>query len=138
MKLSAEQFAELISSFSSKQQVLTNNRRAPRMALQARLTIFPLVGHDLQEAVVVTTCDFSARGISFLNAKAMRVGEQFITELPRRNGGRVNLLCEVVRSEPTSGPYWRIGANFLCNVEPQTAGAPDENELKRIQATMMK
>jgi hypothetical protein len=138
MKLSAEQYAELLSSFYARtSHENVNKRRAPRMALQARITIVPLVGNEQQRAMDVTTCDFSARGIAFLNNKPMRIGDQFITELPRRSGGRVNLLCEVVRSEST-GAFYRIGANFLCNVEPQATNANDEAELKRIREAMLK
>jgi hypothetical protein len=140
MKLSAEQYAELLSSFqagTSHEQ--TNQRRAPRMALQARLTIMQLVGDELQPPAVVTTCDFSARGLAFLHETPMRIGEQFITELPRRSGGRVRLLCEVMRCEMTRDEaFHRIGANFICNIEPQPIGADTESELKRIQATMLK
>jgi hypothetical protein len=140
MKLSAEQYAELLSSFySGTTPEQTNNRRAPRMALQARLTIVPLIGDQPQQPIAVTTCDFSARGLAFLNEKPMRRGEQFITELPRRTGGRVRLLCEVVRSEPTgTQEFHRIGANFICNVEPQPIGMDHERELKRIRETMLK
>jgi hypothetical protein len=138
MKLSAEQYAELLSSFYSRtSHENANKRRAPRMALQARITIVPLVGNEPQHAVDVTTCDFSARGIAFLSNKPMRIGDQFITELPRRTGGRVNLLCEVVRSEAT-GDFHRIGANFICNAEPQPTTPNDENELKRIRDAMLK
>lgn len=109
------------------------------MALQARLTIVPLIGDQQQPPIVVTTCDFSARGLAFLNEKHMQVGDQFITELPRRNGGRVRLLCEVARCEQTaSAAFHRIGANFICNIEPQPVGADTASDLKRIQEAMSK
>src|SRR4051794_25940173 len=110
MKLSAEQFAELAASFGGNGDGAETHekRRAARLELQARVQIVPIISGHPPPPVDVDVCDFSIRGLSFLNATAMNPGDQFITELPRQSGGRVRLLCTVANSRPAPQRGFRI------------------------------
>src|SRR5690242_943633 len=115
MKLSAEQFAELASSFGALDPAQKHERRrATRLELHARVTITPVVAGKRGEPLQVAICDFSARGISFLHEKAVNAGQQFITQLPRKSGGIVHFLCTVMHSKPVSDKVFRVGAEFTC------------------------
>jgi hypothetical protein len=144
MKLSAEQFAELAASFTSGDQAsdTRERRRAARIELHARVKIIPVIAGRRLEPVLVEVYDFSARGICFLHATAMTVGDQFVTELPRQGGGRVQLLCSVANVQKVSPPAYRIGAEFICSVQPDARpisdeGGADVREVQRIRQSML-
>lgn len=142
MKLTAEQFAELASTFDAQQgRTKHERRRASRMDLQARIKITPVIDGDSHSTINVTICDFSARGISFIHEQAMDIGQQFVLELPRREGGPVSLLCTVMHVKAAGHNLHRMGAEFTCGV--QTASRDERNsssqaaEAERIRASML-
>lgn len=153
MKLSAQQFADLAASFSwaeppagSDAQAcgMRERRRGTRLELQSVCKIMPVVdGRRATEAIQVDVCDFSARGIAILHQTAMQVGDQFVTELPRQGGGRVQLLCRVANVRQVSGESYRIGAEFICSVQPELRspggadGVSDLREVQRIRQSML-
>jgi hypothetical protein len=136
MKLSAEQFAELASSFGAKaSQTKHERRRAARMDLHARVSIIPTEASGARKPIDVSVCDFSARGIAFLRDCAMQTGEQFLTQLPGKSGGSVWLLCTVHHCTTVSDSLFRIGAEFTCTVQPP---APDaDQQLLRLRKSML-
>ncbi len=141
MKLSAEQFAELASTFGAKgSPVKHDRRRANRMDLQAKLWVTPIVSGQRLEPMEVMACDFSARGFAFLNPTAIPCGMQLTTRLPRRGGGQVEFLCTVVHCEQADVNSYRIGAEFTCTLHPAAAHTPaeEERETQRIRESMMK
>src|SRR4051812_7118864 len=113
MKLTAEQFAELAATFDAKQgRTKHERRRASRMDLQARIKILPVTSGKRLEPLTVTICDFSARGISFIDQTPMEMGQQFVLELPRREGAPVTLLCTVMHIKHVGPEIHRMGAEF--------------------------
>ena len=75
MKLSAEQFAELASTFGSQESpVRHDRRRANRMDLRAKIRITPIISGQRLDTLEVMACDFSARGIAFLNPAPLQSG----------------------------------------------------------------
>jgi len=141
MKLSAEQFAELASTFNGvASSGKFDRRRANRMDLNARIKITPIASGQRMEEMNVMACDFSARGVAFLNNTALPAGAQFITELPRRSGGTVQFLCTIMHSEAVGGSMFRIGSEFTCTLQPapQTSAADDQREMKRIRESMLR
>ena len=146
MKLSAEQFAELAQSFQkdngdSADACGQERRRGSRLELRARCKIMPVVGGKRTSAVEVDVCDFSARGMAFPYAKPMNCGDQFVTELPRQGGGKVQLLCSVANVQQLSPESYRIGAEFICSVQPDRDGSPDVvgqlREVQRIRQSLL-
>jgi hypothetical protein len=143
MKLSAEQFAELASSFGAVESAQKHERRrATRMELHARVTISTIVESKRSDSLQVAICDFSARGISFLHPKPMTAGQQFVTQLPRQAGGNVHLLCTVKHCRPVGddGKLFRVGAEFTCTINAPL-GSPDdsaiEQQISRIRDSML-
>lgn len=138
MKLSAEQFAELAASFNATPTKGNHERRrAARMDLQARIRIHPMADGRRQDPVSVIVSNFSARGLSFINPTSIEMGTQFITALPRKGGGSVEMLCTVVHSHHAGPNAWRIGAEFTCAAPTQPVGADSADEMKRIRESML-
>lgn len=141
MKLSAEQFAELAASFDARQSTTTHERRrAARLDLTARVKIIPIVSGKRLAPTQIMVCNFSARGLSFIYEQPMERGRQFITELPRKSGGVLEMLCTVVHSDPVGSNAYRMGAEFTCTVPgAQSAGTSqgDTEEMKRIRESML-
>lgn len=140
MRLSAEQFAELAASFEGYAETETEERRrAPRLELQTRIRITPTEFGDRLPPVDVTVCDFSARGIAFLQPTPMQPGQQFVTTLPRKHGGSVELLCTVAHCTQVSNQLHRIGAEFTCTLSPASPqpSEADVQEMARIRKSML-
>lgn len=139
MKLSAEQYADLLSSFEECDTRRFDNRKAARVELKARIKIIPMIDGEPREPVHVMTCDFSARGISFIHGSEMRPGQQFITELPRKSGGTAELLCVVKRCKELGSDSFRIAAEFDCAVSSSTRTDPaqDARDVQRIRESML-
>ena len=144
MKLSAEQFAELASSFNTQpKEQQHEKRRAPRTDLQASVRITPVVSGRQLAPISVIISDFSARGIAFVESSPMEAGQQFVLELPRREGGNVSLLCTVMHVKPCGRNAYRIVAEFTCGVQPSSQSnsaheKPDAAEVKRIRESMLR
>lgn len=138
MKLSAEQFSDLLSTFYAADQSHRNQRRASRVALQARIQVIPIVEGLRLPSLSVSTCDFSARGLSFMHEKPFTPGDQIVVVLPRKSGGSVELLSEVVRSARTRSELCRVGVEFTCAINGTShvqTESPDE--VARIRASML-
>lgn len=122
MKLSAEQFAEITASFGGQQAARTHDRRrAARLELQANVKITQIVSGQSHDPIFVTISDFSARGIGFIHCAEMTPGQQFVIELPRRTGGRVELLCTVIHCREVAPRTFCIGAEFIRVLSNGTA-----------------
>ena len=120
MKLSAEQFKELSASFGAAVTADDHERRrTARIELQARVSVTPIVGQRRGASKDVTVCDFSPRGMSFLNDAAMNHDDQFVAHIPRRGGGTVDLLCTVLHVRTITEKQHRIGVEFTCSLDPQ-------------------
>ena len=117
MRLTAEQFAHLASTFGATavESGPRERRRAARIQLDAKLRIRT---DDTPGTHEVTACDYSALGISILRSCAMNVGDQFVTYLPIKHGGQTALLCTVASCKPDADALFRIGAEFICVVQP--------------------
>ncbi len=139
MKLSAEQFAELAASFNGQASTTRHERRrAARLELQTQVKVTPHLAGAHKAPIYVAVCDFSARGISFLYPAAMTVGQQFVTELPRKTGGFVELLCTALHSRLVSKSLFRIGAEFTCTVSGGwRPDGGDNQEMNRISRSML-
>jgi hypothetical protein len=140
MKLSAEQFAELASTFGAQgSPVKHDRRRANRMELRAKMLVTPIVSGQRLAPMEVMACDFSARGFAFLNPSAISNGKQLVARLPRRSGGQIEFLCTVVHCEAVGTSTYRIGAEFTCTLQPTVVhnAADDQREMQRIRESMM-
>jgi PilZ domain-containing protein len=138
MKLSAEQFAELASSFGARESARKHDqRRSVRMELHARVKITPTDAAGPRKTIEVAVCDFSARGISFLNEAPMHAGQQFILQLPRKAGGSVWFLCTTMHCRMVNESLFRVGSEFTCTVQPPPASDDAEAQIERIRQSML-
>jgi hypothetical protein len=139
MKLSAEQYAQLAASFEGGEPAIPDRRRAARLDIQARVKITPIVSGQRQAPMTVIVSNFSPRGLSLMHPTGMAPGEQFITELPRKEGGIVELLCTVAHCVPVNGESFKVGAEFTCTVRPMIPGneSDDQLQMKRIRESML-
>ena len=140
MKLSAEQFAELAATFHPQSApAQQERRRAARTELVASVKITPVAGGKYLDSITVTICDFSARGVAFIDAKPLERGLQFVLELPRRSGGAVAMLCTVTHVKSVGPQMSRMGAEFTCILEPSqhhrgiSSSAADPSVLAQAQ-----
>ena len=132
MRLTAEQFAHLASTFGAAavESGQQERRRASRIQLDAKIRIS---ADDTSGQQEVTACDYSARGISILRQTPMLVGSQFITYLPIKHGGQTALLCTVATCKRDADAMFKIGAEFVCVVNPSNL-ANDEQAKKLSQS----
>lgn len=118
MKLSAEQFADLASSFpgySAEEHAKHERRRAARLELRSRVNVRILNAAGAQQPPVAWTVNnFSPRGLGLLVHDPLESGTQFVTELPRKSGGTVTLLCGVVHCRRINDKLYQVGAEFTC------------------------
>lgn len=139
MRISAEQFADLTQSFGHCTPCEPHEkRRAARVKLSMRVTV-TLVDVDGGQKIGASLCDFSARGLAILLPQQLKSGSQFITHLPRKTGGMVNMLCTVAHSREVSRDLWRTGAEFTCTLPsaPTQTTAAESDEAKRIRESML-
>jgi c-di-GMP-binding flagellar brake protein YcgR len=149
MKLSAEQFADLVASFpgSVKPAERHERRRAARIELRAHVTIRMLNGQALSEPSTVTAINFSPRGLGLLLDEPLAAGTNFVTELHRKSGGSVLFLCSVMHCRPAPGEKFQAGVEFTCVLRQgaahsqagdASAGPEASEELKRVRASVLK
>jgi hypothetical protein len=118
MKLSAEQFAELASSFTSDSTEPRPERRGTaRVELNASVKVIPLLQNQQLPAQTVIVSDFTSRGIAIQFPSPLQVGDQFIAEIPRKSGGVAQLLCSVAHCRPGNAHFHRVGAEFIRTLD---------------------
>jgi hypothetical protein len=141
MRLSAEQFAELVSVLDNLKSPAADQekRRSARMELQAQVPISFISDDEPAKPCVVAVRDFSSRGIAILYDTPLAIGQQFIVELRRLKGRSISLLCTIVHSRPTPDGKHSIGAEFTCVLQNPSASRIDENpnELSRIRKSVI-
>jgi c-di-GMP-binding flagellar brake protein YcgR len=148
MKLSAEQFADLVASFpgSAKPAVRHERRRAARIELRAHVTIRTLKDQQLSEPATVTVVNFSPRGLGLVLDEPLTAGTNFVTELHRKSGGSVLFLCTVMHCRAAPDEKFQAGVEFTCVLRqgaahPQREDASDGSEaraqVKRARASVL-
>jgi hypothetical protein len=143
MKLTAEQFADLASSFNPEPNgERQERRRASRTELSAQIDIRSLVDGLLAGPTGVLVEDFSSRGIAIRNPVPLEPGAQFVADLKRHSGGCVSMLCTVLHCRPVPPDSYKVGAEFTCVLAEHPGSRPSEQavdqELKRIRESVLK
>jgi hypothetical protein len=116
MELTPRQFAELVQQLkgSSRFGGPGDQRRAPRVEQQSRVTIAPIADGRPQADELVLVKNVSSRGLGFVRARKLKTGSQFIVRLPGQSGGAGGeLLCTVARCETVQKGLYSIGAEFV-------------------------
>jgi hypothetical protein len=139
MRLSAEQFAELVAVLRSDRaqpRRQHEKRRCHRIAINASIPIELILDGRRSPAIDVTVRDFSTRGMCLLYHSPLENGQQFICILRRHSGGHVALLCTVVQCRRLTDKFFGIGAEFTCTLAHATT-AYESAETARIRQSVL-
>ena len=90
----------------------TDQRREPRVAVRADVTVIPLADRLQTPAFQVSLRDLSAGGIGFVHTQKMALDEQFVVLLPEGRES-VAVLCQVAYYQPLADRECAIGARFV-------------------------
>lgn len=127
MQLSGPLFAQIVAALhapgagapargAATSVEATEQRREPRVGVQARVTLIPLTADATLAPgpLAVTLRDFSAGGIRFAHAAPVDLDEQFVVLLPHDAGSEsVAVLCQVAYYQPQAEHEYAVGARFL-------------------------
>jgi hypothetical protein len=112
MNLTAERFSDLIASLDALRDQTSDQRRQPRVALEADATIIPL-GYERPGATPIIARDLSSSGFGFLHNRQLALDEQFALVLPQIDDNPAIVLCEVAFWQPMGREIFAIGARFV-------------------------
>jgi hypothetical protein len=137
MELTAQQFAEMVNHLKGPSRFggPQDQRRAPRVERQARLTITPVDGVQPPTPVDVEIKNISSRGLGFVHTRKLKLHSQFLVKLPRQGGDPVEILCTVVHCNPAGQKCYAVGAEFTC-LSP-TPGQTDPATSDRIRSSIL-
>src|SRR4051812_20475284 len=98
MELTPRQFAEMVNHLKGPSRFggTADQRRAPRVERQARITIVPIVEDQPRTPVGVDVKNVSSRGLGFVHNRKLKAGSQFLVNLGPEGGEPVEMLCTVV------------------------------------------
>jgi hypothetical protein len=115
MKLSGEQFQQIISQLVSDAPKTQNEqRREPRVGIRAQGFVTPwTLGDDAQKAAPVTIRDLSHAGICILTATPMARGTRFILRLLRLSKGDLHAHYEVRHCRTMAPTLFSVGAKLV-------------------------
>ena len=127
MNLSHERFLRVLASLKAHDAITPEQRRNPRVGLQASVLIAPCDDDGCVEsrsretapgpAYSVRVRDLGSGGISFQHYHALPKGKPFILDLPERGEdgepASVRLLCRVQHCRLTAEHQFVIGAQFI-------------------------
>jgi hypothetical protein len=124
LKLSGEQFQEIISQLVSDDQDRQQDKRhEPRVGIRAQGVVTPWALDDAgARQTPITIRDLSRGGICILSASPMPKGTRFILRLVRSQQGALLAHYEVRYSKPLTKTLFSVGAK-LVNLSDSTAEA---------------
>src|SRR5215216_4062854 len=130
MQLSAEQFAEIVQALQATPRPANQDeqRRAPRIARDVRLSITPIVDGHAQTSYDAQVENLSSRGLGIRDGNKLRNGAQFTISLPHENGSIVPILCTVIHCRTVQRNLYRIGAEFTCIVSEPVGSPPSGDQ----------
>lgn len=139
MNLSAQQFAEIVSTFAGPQAGQdVDKRQASRVIHTCRVPI--VFDHNSAEEreEIVTIVDLSSRGVGLLHREKLRRGQQFVLQLNRPKGKPAMVLCAVAHCRRHGKGIFSVGAEFTCVLNPEVLQDPVQsaNDIVRIRDTM--
>ena len=125
MELTPRQFAEMVAHLKgpSRYGGSQEQRRAPRVDRQARLTITPVAGARPRTPIAVEVKNLSARGLGFVHGRQLPPGSQFLVHLPQQGGEPAEVLCTVAHCTAAGDGVFSVGAEFtrLATAAPAAA-----------------
>ncbi len=116
MNIPLDLFREMIATFEPQGASLPGeNRSAARVKVDGRILILP-TPHSEAAPIEVALSDLSLVGLRFLHTEKLKLGEQIVAMLPRRDGQSVAMLCTIAYYEPLDEQLFAVGAKFIGTV----------------------
>lgn len=139
MKLSLEQFQDIISHLHTAAAGNGDKRRAERAPMQFDVKITPCRNPSSVVKEEVRVKDFSPRGLCIEHTEEIAAGEQFVLHLPSNTRGTGELLCRAVHCRKSGKGHYLIGAEFDCLLSEHGADTPaaTKSELDRIRDSIL-
>ena len=111
MRLSAEQFTDIIASLKS--DGLGGRRNSPRVGMRLQVPIIPCLDDAKQvKEQVVWLKDLSITGMCFVHGKGMPIGSFFVARFAREKDEPLAVLLEVVRCKKLGATSYEVGAKI--------------------------
>jgi hypothetical protein len=111
MRLSAEQFTDIISSLKS--DTAGGRRNSPRVGMRLQVPIIPCLDNAAQvKEQVVWLKDLSVTGMCFVHGTGMPVGSFFVARFAREKDEPLAVLLEVVRCKKLGANSYEVGSKI--------------------------
>jgi len=111
MRLTAEQFTDIISSLKS--DAAGGRRNSPRVGMRLQVPIIPCLDDANQvKEQVVWLKDLSITGMCFVHGKGMPIGSFFVARFAREKDEPLAVLLEVVRCKKLGATSYEVGAKI--------------------------
>jgi hypothetical protein len=111
MRLSAEQFTDIISSLKS--DAAGGRRNSPRVGMRLQVPIIPCLDDAAQvKEQVVWLKDLSVTGMCFVHGKGMPIGSFFVARFAREKDEPLAVLLEVVRCKKLGPTSYEVGSKI--------------------------
>ena len=111
MRLTAQQFTEIISSLRSDEA--GGRRTSPRVGMRLQVPIIPCLDDaKLVKEQVVWLKDLSVSGMCFVHPKGLAVGSYFVARFARERDEPLAVLLEVVRCKKAGLTSYEVGAKI--------------------------
>jgi hypothetical protein len=88
-------------------------RRATRIAVEAAVTVWPVVNGGPGTPLTVLSRDISYSGVGFMIGQPTKLGDQYILKLPRAKGDPILVLCQVTFARLLADNIYTVGATFV-------------------------
>lgn len=117
--LTARQLGSVVESLEaiSISSTSSDKRKFPRIAVEARIALAPIVNHRLRPWRCVLTRDISFAGLGLLQAEVVGQQEQFIVQLPTSDHARLSLVGVVMHCRKLADGIFMIGTRYLREVD---------------------
>jgi hypothetical protein len=113
MRLAETILSEITSAGQSADSTDPADRRtAVRSAWQKSLKMRRLIDGQLEAPLTVQSRDIAAGGISLMLDHPLRMGEQFVVEIPLIGARDLRIVCTVMRWYPVENGQFIVGAVF--------------------------
>jgi hypothetical protein len=111
MRLSAEQFTDIIASLKS--DAAGGRRNSPRVGMRLQVPIIPCLDDARQvKEQVVWLKDLSITGMCFVHGSGMPIGSFFVARFAREKDEPLAVLLEVVRCKKLGATSYEVGSKI--------------------------
>lgn len=133
MQLRSQHLAEILAALSGHTRTGggAENRRATRITVAAKVTLWPLEENAPGEPRTVLARDISHSGIGMLWTRPAVVGGQCIARLPRAKGEPLLVLCQITQCRPLADDLYQVGAEFVSILTDRDPTAREPSPLPK-------